>query len=160
MEPGEENDTGLQFRTQLPDLKLLPVNYDAPPTESDSFMSPRVAGVEAEMLKRTEILIEQDGNGKKKIKGGTIYSIVNYFLTDKDAGAPPPPRFCKFLQMGVVTVSNSNAARNVQLRAIFGSFCDATASGARPSSCGKWSPPSTAQILPTLFCSPKPHECV
>lgn len=85
MEPGEENDTGLQFRTQLPDLKLLPVNYDAPPTESDSFMSPRVAGVEAEMLKRTEILIEQDGSGKKKIKGGTIYSIVNYFLTDKDA---------------------------------------------------------------------------
>lgn len=94
MEPGEENDTGLQFRTQLPDLKLLPVNYDAPPTESDSFMSPRAASVEAEMLKRTEILIEQDGNGKKKIKGGTIFSIVNYFLTDKDAGEPPPP-FCK-----------------------------------------------------------------
>jgi hypothetical protein len=89
MEPGEENETGLQFRTQMPDLKLLPVNYDAPPPESD-FASPRAAVVDAEMLKRTEIMLEVGADGKKKIKGGTIYSIVNYFLTDKDAGAPPP----------------------------------------------------------------------
>jgi hypothetical protein len=86
MEPGEENETGLQFRTQLPDLKLLPVNYDAP-TESDAFMSPRAAGDDAQMLKRTEIIVDEV-NGSKKIKGGTIYSIVNYFLTQSDAGVP------------------------------------------------------------------------
>lgn len=85
MESPEENETGLQFRTQLPDLKLLPVNYDAPPPPEIDFLSPREdpTALDSPLLQGNAIMIEEQ-NGRKKIKGGTIYSLVNYFLTERN----------------------------------------------------------------------------
>eukprot|EP01088_Endostelium_zonatum_P006480 TRINITY_DN18613_c0_g1_i1.p1 TRINITY_DN18613_c0_g1~~TRINITY_DN18613_c0_g1_i1.p1 ORF type:complete len:493 (-),score=81.86 TRINITY_DN18613_c0_g1_i1:218-1696(-) len=76
--------TGLQFRTELPDLKLLPL----PPDIKDSTSSPTqeesegaATKADPETLARDETIFYTDSQNKKRIKGGSITSIVSYFLT-------------------------------------------------------------------------------
>ncbi len=97
VENGEDHEhvAELKFRTAIPDLKILPVNYEAPPPETEQG-SPRFTNINnnnLELLKLDEI--EFSTEDKKRIRGGTIYSIVNYFLTDKDAGMLQSPLFIR-----------------------------------------------------------------
>src|SRR5262245_12653959 len=87
----------LRFRTAIPDLKLLPVNYDNPPDEEAVEASPRGSSSSSSSTEnggvtpRDPIIERKDitfstHTGRKKIHSGSIYSIVNYFLFDKEAG--------------------------------------------------------------------------
>jgi len=108
-EKAVEGETGVQFLTRL-DLRLLPIHYEddpqqrqqddaqpdheaaqqggllAVPSRSNDdpaafFATPRVArGEHADsLLHREDIMLIDDG-GRQHIKGGTITSIVHYFL--------------------------------------------------------------------------------
>ncbi|KAL6063875.1 Ral guanine nucleotide dissociation stimulator-like 3a [Balamuthia mandrillaris] len=92
---GEESVASLEFSAAIPDLKLLPVNYDKPAPASERTESPTPERKNDELLQLEAInFMEVTPRGKKTIKSGSLPSLVKFFLMDSAAA---PEDLHKFL---------------------------------------------------------------